>query len=296
MKPIPKLYQHPKQVYAPNPSKLEGITTQKQDYPAWPDVKPPAQRPKAVYNGSSGKFESRTTNKQDYAPPGVQPRYIHPTPVYVKNEAKFEGVSNHETDFPDWGNYQRPPGRPKVVFNSQKDDRNFNTTTSGDYVPHSIQSQLVKPPPHQIPKDQKFEGTTTQKKDYQAWPVKPREMRQKQVWAPSPNPMDGQSVYNDSFGTKVFEKVQSCAPKYQPIQTGKFEGISTHDSDYKGYGNTPRREDFKPRAKYEAKADDRDFMTVMKKDHNLKPLSKCPAEIMMESPTIVKEGHVTHVV
>lgn len=120
---IPTVYQHPKAVYEPNPNKLEGITTQKTDYPAWPDAKPPAQRPKATYNGSTGKFESMTTNKHDYCNFGPQPVYVHPAQQYVKNEAKFEGISSNKAEYQDWGVYSKPAERAKQGYNPSKDDR-----------------------------------------------------------------------------------------------------------------------------------------------------------------------------
>ncbi len=142
-----------------------------------------------------------------------------------------------------------------------------------------------------IPKNNKFEGVTTQKQDFKAWPVKAREMRRKQEWMPSPHNLDEHSVYQDSFGVKNAEIVHSMAPKHQPLVTGKFEGISTHDADYKSYPGVSRREDFKPRLKYEPKTDDRDFLTVMKKDHNLKTLKPCAAMDMIQKPLENKEGH-----
>lgn len=112
-------------MYHPNPSKIDSTTTQKHDYPAWPDVKPPAQRPKAKYTGSSGKFEGETTTKHDYRDFGVQPVYVHPTPVYVKNEAKFEGQSSNQSDYKNWGSYQTPPPRAKAEYVASRDDRYF---------------------------------------------------------------------------------------------------------------------------------------------------------------------------
>lgn len=143
-----------------------------------------------------------------------------------------------------------------------------------------------------IPRDNKFEGVTTQKNDFKTWPVKPREMRKKQEWVASPHRIDAHSVYQDSFGVKEAEKVHSMAPKHQPLVTGRFEGISTHDADYKSYPGVSRREDFKPRLKYEPKADDRDFLTVMKKDHDLKHMSPCAAIDLIHKPLENKDGHV----
>lgn len=178
------------------------------------------------------------------------------------------------------------------LFILQIDVSDFKTTNAGDFITHAVTSQLVKPAPHMIPRDTKFEGITTQKQDYQPWPVKAREMRKTKEWVVNPNPMDGHSVYHDSFGAKPIEKIASCAPKYQPLVTGKFEGVSTQFSDYQSYGNVKQREDFKPRSKLENKQDDRDFMSVMKKDHNHKPLPRCVAEEMIMKGVISQEGHL----
>jgi hypothetical protein len=99
------------------------MTTQKTDYPVWPDVKPPPGRPKVAYVRSTAEFSGKTTNKHDYTDFGVQPRYVHPIPVYTKNEAKFEGVATHTLDYRKWDKYEKPAPRPKAQVIANQDDR-----------------------------------------------------------------------------------------------------------------------------------------------------------------------------
>lgn len=289
---IPKVYQHPKEQYHPTPAKLDDITTTKSDYPAWPDVKPPQKRAQAKYTSTNGTFDGTTTTKTDYQNPGAQPRYVHPPAVYVKNEAKFEGNSSTKTDYLNWGDYRKPPPKAKAQFVSPPDDRDFKTTATANYVSHDFQRTLVKPEPHRIPRDTKFDGNTTTSTDYQTWPLPPREARKKVEYVPTAGQLESRSVYKESFEAKIAERVQSMAPKYQPMVTGKFEGFSTHHSDFQGYGDVPRREDFKPRLKYDPKRDDRDFLTVMKKDHDSKPIPRCQAADLLTGPLENKDGHL----
>lgn len=117
-------------------------------------------------------------------------------------------------DYQNWGSYQRPPPKPKAQFVSPVDDRDFKTCISSTYVTHSVNRLLAKPPVHSIPKGNKFEGITTQKQDYKSWPVKAREQRKKQEWVPSPDRMNGHSVYEDSYGPKDAEKVKRYIKQY----------------------------------------------------------------------------------
>ena len=268
------------------------MTTTKSDYPAWPDVKAPHKRAQAKYVSTNGTFDGTTTNKTDFQNPGVQPRYVHPPATYVKNDSRFEGISSAKADYLNWGDYRKPPPKAKAQFVSSSDDRDFKTTATANYVSHNFQRTLVRPEPHRIPRDTKFDGTTTTSTDYQTWPVPPRPSPKKVEYTPTAGAIDSHSVYTESFESKVAERVMSMAPKYQPMVTGKFEGVSTHHSDFQTYGDVPRRPDFKPRLKYDPKKDDRDFKTVMKMDHNSKPLPTCGATSLMKGSLENRDGHL----
>jgi hypothetical protein len=113
-----------KYVYSPNEAPLENLTTQRADFPAWTDVKPPVKRARDVYKGSSGTFDGSTTNKMDFKDFGKMPaRFHHEVAKYVKNPAKFEGISTHAADFTPKTSSSRPLGKHSDPYNPVKDDR-----------------------------------------------------------------------------------------------------------------------------------------------------------------------------
>jgi hypothetical protein len=81
-------------------------------------------------------------------------------------------------------------------------------------------------------------------------------------------------------------------PTYVPTGT-KFEGQSTNKTDYLSPGKIVRVADFAPRNTYVPKADDRDFLSTTRGQHDPKPLPKCAAVEWMNKPReIDTNGHV----
>ena len=101
-------------------------------------------------------MESRTTYKDTYQPKSAE-RYVHPIPVYIANEAKFQGISTHCSDFLPTGKITRSKDfRPRNDYVHIPDDRDFVSITRGQHspkpLPHCEASDLIKAP-HQIQKD-----------------------------------------------------------------------------------------------------------------------------------------------
>jgi hypothetical protein len=130
--------------------------------------------------------------------------------------------------------------------------------------------------------------------DYQSWTLPEKWVRPKQEYIPSPGPLESATNYRVAYTTKTAEKAQSMAPKHQAIESGRFEGVSTNKSDYQPILNVSKREDFRPRLKYEQIHDDRDFMSTTKKEHDSKPLPRCAVnDLIKDGKNLVnKEGHL----
>lgn len=275
---IPEKFQMKKYQYVPNPSPLEGITTQKSDFPSWPDVKPPHKKARDVWKGSSGTFDGNTTNKLDYKDFGVQPpRFRHEVPPYAKNPAKFEGISTQSSDYKKQEILSRPLGKHSDPYNCVPDDRDFKSTVASSYTGQSAQRVLVKALREYVPSAAKFEGISASKDSYQAWEMPARYRHEKAKYVPNDTPFEKNSSYSADFKPKVTELYHHPIPTYMPLSTAKFDAKSTNQSDFLDTGKIVRVKDFSPRNVYEYKPDDRDFVSTTRGSHTQKPLRGCPA-------------------
>ncbi len=145
-------------------AKFDGSSTAKEAYKSW--QLPPRYKPhRAEYNPSQAGFDGTTTYKNTYIPKqaGMTPiylffkeRYVHPTPTYVPNVAKFEGQSTNKTDYLLPGNPKRAQDfRPRNVYQYVADDRDFLSTTRGQHTP--------KPLPHCMAADWVAQGIEASK-------------------------------------------------------------------------------------------------------------------------------------
>ena len=88
------------------------------------------------------------------------------------------------------------------------------------------------------------------------------------------------------------EKVTRTNPKYQPIVTTKFEGISTHKSDFLPTGNIRKVADFAPKNAYNPQKDERDFLTTNRASHDRKAIPICPAANVDIHTHLGTDGHI----
>lgn len=277
-KVIPPKFERKKNEYTPNPSPLDGVTTQRQDYPAWPGVKPPQQKAKDVYKGSSGVFDGLTTNKLDFKDFGVMPpRFRHEVAKYAKNPAKFEGISTQSSDYTAKPSTHRPLGKHSDPYNPVKDDRDFKSEIASSYTGQPMQRVLVKAVREYVPSAAKFEGNSATKDAYQSWALPIRYRHEKAKYVADTTPFEKHSSYASEYTAKTTERYIHPIPAYAPLNTAKFDAKSTNQTDFLHQGKVERVHDYSPKNAYEPKADDRDFVSSTRGAHTQKTLPGCPA-------------------
>jgi hypothetical protein len=136
-------------------AKLEGQSTSKEAYTAW-QLPPRYQRHLAEYAANPNPLDGTSTYTDTFVPKTVG-RYVHPTPAYVPNQAKFEGQSTNKSDFMPTGKIvRREDFAPRNAYYQVKDDRDFVSTTHGSHsqkpLPHCVAADWM-PLSREVQKD-----------------------------------------------------------------------------------------------------------------------------------------------
>ncbi len=100
--------------YVPSKSKLESLTTQRDNYQPWPGVTPPKRRQQAKWQSTSGSFDGTTTNKSDYVAMALPPHFVRQQQPYIKSEDKMDGISTQSNDYKAWGVLSVPTRRKQT--------------------------------------------------------------------------------------------------------------------------------------------------------------------------------------
>eukprot|EP00842_Homolaphlyctis_polyrhiza_P004609 jgi/Hompol1/5149/HPOL_001895-RA len=296
--PLPPRMKPRKEMYAPNDSTLDSVTTQRQDYRPWPGIAPPKRKEREPWVSTSGTFDGATTTKTDYVGFPLPPHYVRHQQPYVKSDVRFEGMSTQTEDFKKWEvtniPTRRKPAAPPTI---NQEDRDFTSTTAASYIGHQVKRELVRAPQTRTTDGSgKFEAVSTTKEAYKVWELPPRYQRHKAEYHPSSAGFDGMTTYKDTFQVKSAERYVHPTPVYVPNES-KFEGTSTHKSDFLPTGSIVRRSDFRPRNVYVPSVDDRDFVSTTRGQHNEKPLPHCEAGDWIKTGVEThKDGHIRQLV
>ncbi|KAI9090527.1 hypothetical protein DFS34DRAFT_585035 [Phlyctochytrium arcticum] len=263
--------------YAKNNAPFDGTTTQKHDYPAWPVGSAPSMRPKAAYVENQAKFDGQTTTRRDFGPVELPPRAFRKQPEYTKSGTVFEGTTTHNADYKAWDVPSHSRVRKIADYVSPKEDREFKSTTATAYIGHPMtRTQGMMPREAYVTSSAKFDGVTTTQDSFRHWDLPEKAPKHKAAYVPSGAHFQDETTYRDNYQPKAVERTLHVAPKYQAVTT-KFEGTSTHRTDFQSPGRTAREPDFSPRAAYNPQHDDRDWGTTMRSQYTPKPIPRCPA-------------------
>ncbi|KAI8816671.1 uncharacterized protein EV422DRAFT_544456 [Fimicolochytrium jonesii] len=266
----------PKPAYQRNDARFEDSTTSKSDYPAWAVSPAQSKKPPAVYVENPVKFSGETTSNRDYKAFDVQPRNFHKAPEYMKPTTKFEDETTNHNDYKAWKVNPRVDAHPPAKHVDTREDRDFRSTNAAAYTGGQLPRVLPAPRPGYSANPAKFEGTTTNYDSFRQWALPPKDPRQKAAYVPNPSHFEDLTTYKTNYQPKSVEVSHRQIPRYEAPDT-KFEGLSTHHSDYANPGRQTRERDFRPRVGYNAIGDDRDWLTTMRSQYTPKPVDQCPA-------------------
>lgn len=265
--PLQERQKKEKAVYAPNPSKLEGLSNYMKDYTPKEGAKMASCKPDLNPYQSNAPFEDETTNRHDYTKKHGERPYVHHPDAYVKPDGdmllnttthtdyvpkkidrqlakkpvtvnrspgEFRGVTNYTTDFKEW-----PHGeRPKVTMRSEyiPPDAPFSGTPTyqRDYIkhPHAMRGSM-KPVENAKTSDAPFEDRTGYRDEYIKHPLAEKQKKEKAAWAPNPAKLEGLSNYMKDYVPKEAGKLPSCKPDANPYQSSApFQDETTNRHDY----------------------------------------------------------------
>jgi len=186
----------------------------------------------------SGKFAAATENQDTYVKHSVKNREKpnpKPNEWSRREAAPFEGHSESDEAYKPWPVQVRWQP-PKQVYSMSKEDREFKTTVSADYVPHHVEKRKGRPPAKWIPTEGQFNGESINKSDYQSWKGAVRAQPIKPSFTDSlthPAKFEGNTESQDTYKSwPTPRRPQKHLTKYVPSEA-KFEGISTQKDDFR---------------------------------------------------------------
>ncbi|KAI8910324.1 hypothetical protein EDD86DRAFT_275398 [Gorgonomyces haynaldii] len=164
--PLPPHYVHPHPPYVKSEAKMEGVSTQNEDYKPWEIKNVPTRRKPAVPASiSSEDRDFKSTTNASYVYHQVHTERVRaPQTRTTDSSVKMEGVSTTKEAYKSW---ELPPHYkrhlPEYVPNPAPLDG--TSTYKGTYVPKTAKV-YVHPTPVYVPNEAKFEGQSTNKTDF----------------------------------------------------------------------------------------------------------------------------------
>ncbi|KAJ3125734.1 hypothetical protein HK098_008256 [Nowakowskiella sp. JEL0407] len=279
-------------VWVKNPGQFESVTTQKTDFPVWPNIEPPKVRERRKYFSTPG-FSDKTTNKDDYRDFGAQPKYQIPRKPYIPNNYKFDYHTTQQEDFRDTGKVARPTPHKAAPYIQVADNRDFQSTNNMTY--RSLQSHRELKGPdreRELLEGCKFRGSTTTAEAFQVWELPPRETKKEVQIIKTDAPLEAVTTYGESFYAKKLQPRETINKDTSSAATNlKFEATSTNRADYKPNPVTGVVK--KPKQVYVTVDDTRDFKTSTNFYFNKKEIPHCDASLIANLPHEKRaDGHI----
>ena len=249
---------------------FDGSTNYNKDYINHPSAVRQPFKPKATVNPDL-PWEGNSTQREDFKNHGrvEPPRAVRPAETVVKS-APFDATSTHARDFHqhpsatrrsfkpneqahrtaenrDFGTEQGQYGstrgvpaalcRPANGQNTVPENRDFRTETHANYDNKGYVAERAKRPENQYVPSGPFDGTSTTKNDFQAWPQqKTASFKPAQSALHSDAPFDSNTNYNNDYIARPVSVRQPFKPKATVNPDLPWEGNSTAREDYKNHG------------------------------------------------------------
>ncbi|KAI8807016.1 hypothetical protein BJ742DRAFT_870077 [Cladochytrium replicatum] len=165
--------------WIPNPGHFEGITTQRVDFPVWPNIE---ERP-------------RSTRRAQWA--GSKPKHGLPAPP-----GRFSSSTTTAEFFQPWALPPRPPPPTRIPLHTES-PLSSTTTYTTSYPVHELPARPGGPLPEPRLPVTKFTETSTQRADYIAPPAMEREVgRGEPLYVSNRETRDFVTTTKENHGTK----------------------------------------------------------------------------------------------
>ncbi len=292
----------PMVVYKPPEGNMEGSSEYKETYQGKWAVPAKPMRPPQTKGSTNDAFDHKSTHAVEYVVHTIQPREgFGPKQAYETPKERFEGTSTVQSDYVDFGNVTPPKSlkpqqksntseqrfeglssyrsayaahtmpakyqRPKEVY--KPSDKTFygNTTFKSDFQAHfgMKPAASLKPPQPKVATGQAFEDKTTSRMSYSKWELPSKVSRPPTVYVPPSETFAGNSTYKGDF--QVYSqsaKPKSFKPPKKREDLAPFQGVSSHDADYKAWSDVQKRALIRLEKKYSPPSDKFDATSTFK--------------------------------
>ncbi|KAL3900932.1 MAG: hypothetical protein SGCHY_000996 [Lobulomycetales sp.] len=168
---MPERFQMPKREYVPNPNKLDGMSTNAQDFKNFPIQKRVAGGPhKNNLNTGEGKFEGASDYQNQFKQHVIPEKFQMAKREYVPNPNKLDGVSTNAQDYKNFPIQKRVPGGPlKNNLNTMKNPFAGDSEYDDQFIRRSIPERFRVAKREYVPNPDKFTGVSTARADFIAF-------------------------------------------------------------------------------------------------------------------------------
>ncbi len=210
----------PKYAYETPKERFEGTSTGHSDYVDFGDVQPPKSlKPQQKSNTSEQRFEGLSSYRSSYAAHAIPAKFQRPKEVYTRSEKTFYGNTTNKSDFQAYLGTKPAtslkPTQPKISSGQAFEDK---TTSRMSYTKWEIPSKVSRPPTVYMPPSETFAAHTTYKGDF--------------------------PVYDQ------FAKAKSFKPNQKREDLAPFQGVTSHDVDYKAWRDVQKLASIRLEKKY----------------------------------------------
>ena len=285
--------------------KMASETTNRKDFIAHP-VAPPIKRPLPSYQAPIGSMNTSTEYATEFLGKWADPaQLILPLQTEKSTPQPFNNPTTHMID------YVAPPVTPRKLYKAQVTYEPPNAAFDATSTTHSDYSNFGAVPvtqnfrpPHKVAiSEHPFEGNSTYNLVYTTPDIPEKFVRPKVAYVPSNKKFSNSTTFRSDFprypdyGPIVHHKPTHKVTK----NTIPFEGITTHNANYKAWGNIKRPGEFRqshvykpPNKKFDGISTFQDSYrgTYVPRPSSCRPpVRLCKNSSKMESVTIYRENY-----
>lgn len=233
-----------KRVYVPPIEGFSGISTVRADYTGTPSQPARSLRPTQETQISRDPFDASTLYQKNYKTFPIPKRFQPPKEIYQPTEAPLESQTTFSKDYPGHrGVMPTPALRPPQPTKSAHVPLDGLTVNQQSYCKWDLPPKFSRPPTVYEPPKEKFEVTTTFKKDFMEQPTTSQvgSFKPKALYVRQPLQFEPKSAQKQDY--PHWEGVERQLPIIQekpyapPVD--KFIGLSTVTSDFQGSFSPP---------------------------------------------------------
>ena len=237
------------------PGKFDGHTNYNADFQKWPLAGRQEYKNKDAYVPTNAPFEGNPTYTSDFVRYSEPPRQsMKPNDAANISDQPFEGQTNYKTEY----NKKPIPAkelREKPKYTQSKTRMDDLTNYKKDYVQKEGEKMpSCKPGNTAFRSDAPLADETTQRKDFQKWPMDRPFIHEPERYTQPEGDFDMNTTHKITYTKKPLESNPPRKPAQRKGVPGKFDDNTNYRNDFQKWHVGDRAQP-KPRAEYVAPSD-----------------------------------------